>query len=106
MRRKRLVAAAELRRVLSIHGADLVLHGHVHALMRGTLPGRHGAIQVYGAPSASSLDPRPEACAQYQIYAIERCGAGWRITIETRRYRPAMASFESTETRLVEPVVA
>jgi 3',5'-cyclic AMP phosphodiesterase CpdA len=106
VRRKRLVDAAELRGVLATHGADLVLHGHVHALVRGTLPARAGPIQVFGAPSASSLDPRPEASAQYQIYGIERAGAGWRIAIETRRYRPATATFAPAETHLAEPVGA
>jgi 3',5'-cyclic AMP phosphodiesterase CpdA len=91
--RKRLIDAAALRRILATRGVELVLHGHEHVPHCGALQGHNGPVPVIGAPSSSSLDPRPERQAQYQIHAIERAAGGWRLRSQTRRYDPTTVSF-------------
>jgi 3',5'-cyclic AMP phosphodiesterase CpdA len=54
-KRKSLDDQEALRAVLARHGADLVLHGHAHESLVGSVPGPNGAaIPVLGVPSASS----------------------------------------------------
>ena len=91
--RKRLIDAAAFRRIVATRGAELVLHGHEHVPSHGTLEGQNGHLPVIGVPSASSLDPRPERQAQYQIHTIERAADGWRRHSQIRRYQPATLSF-------------
>jgi 3',5'-cyclic AMP phosphodiesterase CpdA len=52
--RKRLVDAAALEQVLTTRGAELVLHGHGHALRLHRMVADRGEIPVLQAPSASS----------------------------------------------------
>lgn len=91
--RKRLIDAAALREVIARRGAELILHGHEHVPSRGTLEGQDRPVPVIGVPSASSIDPRPERQAQYQIHTIEWSSGGWRLDGQTRRYDPASESF-------------
>jgi 3',5'-cyclic AMP phosphodiesterase CpdA len=91
--RKRLIDAAALRRILARHDVALVLHGHAHAAKTGRLPGRLRPIQISGVPSSSSLDPRPERQAQYQIHEVGPAGGGWHHAVATRRFDPVAACF-------------
>ncbi len=91
--RKRLIDAAALREILASRGVNLVLHGHEHVPTSGTLEARNGLIQVTGVPSCSSLDPRPQRQAQYQIHEIETAGGRWRCQVHTRGYDPAASRF-------------
>jgi 3',5'-cyclic AMP phosphodiesterase CpdA len=91
--RKRLIDAAEFRRIVATRGAELILHGHGHVPSHGILGGQDEQLPVIGVPSGSSLDPRPERQAQYQIHTIERGVDGWRRNSQTRRYDPATLSF-------------
>jgi 3',5'-cyclic AMP phosphodiesterase CpdA len=91
--RKRLIDAPAFRRIVACQGADLVLHGHEHAPVNGMIEGRENRIPVLGVPSASSVDTRPDRCARYQIYSIERTTSGWVATREARRYDGKSASF-------------
>ena len=91
--RKRLIDAPAFRRIVACRGADLILHGHEHAPVNGMIEGRESKIQVLGVPSASSFDARPERCARYQIYGIERTAFGWAASREARGYDRRSASF-------------
>jgi len=66
-----LVDADALEAVLIRHGAELVLHGHLH---RRTLVYRHGQsgpMAIVGVPSASLAVPRArEVLARYHLYRI------------------------------------
>ena len=66
-----LIDAAALEYVLMRHGADLVLHGHLH---RRTLVYRQGPVApviCVGVPSASLAAPRAlEVLARYHLYRI------------------------------------
>ncbi len=71
-KRKALDDQEALRAVLAKHGADLVLHGHAHESLVGSVPGPNGAaIPVLGVPSASS-GPRGHSPARWHMIEIER----------------------------------
>jgi 3',5'-cyclic AMP phosphodiesterase CpdA len=96
--RRELTDAARLRSVLARAGADLVLHGHGHRTLFGSIPGPEAPIPVVGARSASDASPRPDKTAQYHLYDVEprpRSGGGprFRIRARIRGYDPKTRSF-------------
>ena len=69
--RKALADQEDLRAVLARRGAELVLHGHAHRTLVGTIPGRGGAaVPVLGVPSASARGGRRPA-ARWHMLEIE-----------------------------------
>lgn len=70
-RRKALSDAPALREVLRRHGAELVLHGHAHEPVFGSLAGPAGPIPVLGASSASSPAGSRHAAARWHAIEIE-----------------------------------
>jgi 3',5'-cyclic AMP phosphodiesterase CpdA len=93
-RRKRLHDSAALQQVIAEAGAELILHGHTHrsGLTKLTTPG--GSAPVIGVPSASARkDHHGKGHGQYHLYAIERDGAGWRLTVEVRGVAPSLDHF-------------
>lgn len=99
--RRGLVDARQFRAITARHGVALILHGHEHALSIREIPGASGPIPVVGVPSASTLDERPDRCAQYQIYAIERRPEGWQIQIQTRGFDPGSGTFTLRSARML-----
>ncbi|MGH6671837.1 MAG: metallophosphoesterase family protein [Xanthobacteraceae bacterium] len=87
---RRLTDAAELRRVLAEHGAELLLHGHDHRRAIIWLDGPNGTkIPAIGAPSASALAPHgSEDGAGYNIFRIEADASAWRIEMVGRQRAP------------------
>lgn len=85
-----------LHQVLGRVGCELVLHGHEHRDLRGTIPGPEGPIPVIGVGSGTYSDPRPDRCARYNIYTIERAasGRGYAFSVEQRVYDAAAGSFQ------------
>ena len=78
--------ADDLTRVLERHGAELVLHGHIHRELIAPLPGpadRHG-VSV-GVPSASAgLTIGHAPLARYHLFTITRGDGSTRITLTIR----------------------
>jgi 3',5'-cyclic AMP phosphodiesterase CpdA len=66
-RRKALADAPALREVLKRQGAELVLHGHAHEAVFGSV----GAIPVLGVPSASSPAGSGHPAARWHMIEIE-----------------------------------
>jgi 3',5'-cyclic AMP phosphodiesterase CpdA len=66
----RLTDARALGRVLVRQGAELVLHGHLHRDLEGTMEGPDEAIPVRGAASASSLDEGEGRRGAFWLYKI------------------------------------
>jgi 3',5'-cyclic AMP phosphodiesterase CpdA len=96
--RRALRDAAALRAVLARAGAELVLHGHGHRSMRGSVEGPRGPIPVVGVRSSSDVGHRPDKRAQYHLYEIEPAAAGktgprFRIRARVRGYEPARGAF-------------
>jgi 3',5'-cyclic AMP phosphodiesterase CpdA len=87
----RLTDARRLLAMLACVGAELVLHGHEHRLLRGELDGPAGPIPMIGAASGTWIAPKDAARrAQYNLYRIED---GRLVEIRTRVYDPASKRF-------------
>jgi 3',5'-cyclic AMP phosphodiesterase CpdA len=70
-KRKSLDDQEALRAVLAKRGVDLVLHGHAHESLIGSIPGPGGsAIPVLGVPSASA-QPGGHSPARWHMIEIE-----------------------------------
>lgn len=84
-KRKSLDDQEALRALLARRGADLVLHGHAHEALLGSVPGPNGgAIPVLGVPSASS-GPRGHSPARWHTIEIEpKPGGGHHARIVVR----------------------
>ena len=85
---RRLTDAAEFRRVLAEHGAELVLHGHDHRRALVWLEGPRGTekIPAVGVPSASARVPHGgEDAAGYNVFRIDGEAAAWRCEMIARQ---------------------
>ena len=71
--RRELRDREALRAVLRRDGAELVLHGHHHAVLRAEVEGPAGPIPVLGAPLA--LRSRRDGPAGWHLHRIARDGA-------------------------------
>ena len=74
--RKGLLDAAELERVLERHGAELIVHGHVHKNVSRLGP---GDCRIFGTASASSAG-RDQAA--YRRFDVNPAGDGWRVQMQ------------------------
>jgi 3',5'-cyclic AMP phosphodiesterase CpdA len=86
--------ADKFTRVLMQHGAELVLHGHIHAQTVHELPTATGTALVIGVPSASEAAEGRIPAARYNTYAIAREGTGWRVEMVGRAAGGAGHVFE------------
>jgi 3',5'-cyclic AMP phosphodiesterase CpdA len=86
-----------LHQVLGRVGCELVLHGHEHRDLRGTIPGPDGDIPVIGVGSGTYADPRPDRAARYNLYTIRRAPPGgprpFELSVEQRVYDASAGSF-------------
>jgi 3',5'-cyclic AMP phosphodiesterase CpdA len=85
-RHKRLVDVPELLRVITKHGAELILHGHDHVHALNWLEGPAGRVPAVGVPSASAA-PAPgngKDAAAYNLYRIGGMPGAWRCEMESR----------------------
>jgi 3',5'-cyclic AMP phosphodiesterase CpdA len=72
-RRKALEDQPALAAVLKRQGADLVLHGHAHEALVGSLPGPDSTtIPVLGVPSASAVGEGKHPAARWHAIEVER----------------------------------
>ena len=76
--------AGKFTKMLSRHGAELVLHGHTHTQSVHELPTATGTAFVVGVPSASEAVEGHLPAARYNLYAIARAGAGWHVEMTGR----------------------
>lgn len=89
-RRKALVDAPALRRLLAERPVDLVLHGHGHHAVQTELPTPAGPIPVFGAGAASLSHPDPQRSGHYHVFELD----DHQLRVTHRRYRPALERFE------------
>jgi len=72
--RHELVDLAAFGRVVAAAGAELVLHGHEHKVVRGTIAGPEGPVPVHGISSGTAVaDAHPYAAA-FTVYEAEVAG--------------------------------
>jgi 3',5'-cyclic AMP phosphodiesterase CpdA len=83
---RRLTDAADLRRVLAAHGAELLLHGHDHRRALIWLDGPKATkIPAIGVASASArLQHGSENSADYTILRIDGTERGWHCEMVAR----------------------
>lgn len=94
-KRKALEDQEALRAVLARRGADLVLHGHAHESLVGSVPGPGGsAIPVLGVPSASAK-PSGHSPARWHAIEIETAPEGGRhVRVVARGVEPGRESLD------------
>ena len=100
-RAKRLTDSAELLALLKQYGVELVLHGHDHVHSTIWIEGPNGTIPVVGVPSASAVAHGRYPAAAYNLFAIERDGAAWRVEQTVRGTDDALRVRQLRQTRLV-----
>jgi 3',5'-cyclic AMP phosphodiesterase CpdA len=84
-RHKRLLDADVLRRVIAMHGAELLLHGHDHLHMLNWLDGPNGTrVPALGVPSASAKPGTAHDAAAYNLYAIGGTPGAWTCEVVSR----------------------
>jgi 3',5'-cyclic AMP phosphodiesterase CpdA len=98
---KRLTDSSQLLALLRRHGVELVLHGHNHVHSTIWIEGPNGTIPAVGVPSASALAHRHYPAAAYNLFSIERDGAGWRCEQTVRGINDAMRVRQLRQTRLI-----
>jgi 3',5'-cyclic AMP phosphodiesterase CpdA len=81
---RRLHDAPALREVLRKHGAELVLHGHLHEGSLIWLSGPREGIPCVGAPSASGSPGGHDDPAGYNLFEIDGEAGAWRCTAIAR----------------------
>jgi 3',5'-cyclic AMP phosphodiesterase CpdA len=83
-RSNRLRDAGAVRDVIAEHGAELILHGHLHRDVRYAVPGPRGPVPVIGAGSATLVGARdPARRARYNVYDVAQ---GRLAEVQTRVY--------------------
>ena len=84
-----LTDAREFERLVKLHGAELVLHGHNHKrairfLISDAAQTIGGRIPVVGVQSASSTSPDANQRAAYNLLRLEREDGLWTINVRVR----------------------
>jgi 3',5'-cyclic AMP phosphodiesterase CpdA len=84
---RRLTDAAELRGVLAVHGAELLIHGHDHCRALIRLDGPNGSkIPAAGVPSVSARVPHgSEDASGYTVFRIDGGIGAWRCEMIARQ---------------------
>ena len=90
-----------LQDVLRRAGAELVIHGHEHRDVRGSVEGPTGPIPVMGVGSATYADPRAERRARYNLLHIDGTG----FTVEQRVFDPTTGRFAAATPPPTGPAV-
>jgi len=93
--RKRLIDAEATATVIGAHGAELVLHGHTHRIVRNNLRGPDGrSIPVVGLASASSTETSEQRASRYSLWTVTTgSGGSWSLTHRSRRRDPASNAY-------------
>ncbi len=85
--RRGLAGADLFRKAIAAAGAELVLHGHLHRSTDASLAGPKGEIPVLGIASASGDPASGEKPARYNLFEIERAGAGFSCILTEYGYQ-------------------
>jgi 3',5'-cyclic AMP phosphodiesterase CpdA len=70
-RRHDLVDLDAFGAVIARRGAELILHGHEHRAIEGTIPGLHDPVPVHGISSGTNLSRHPGREAAFSVYEVE-----------------------------------
>jgi 3',5'-cyclic AMP phosphodiesterase CpdA len=70
LRRHDLVDLKAFGEVVARRGAELILHGHEHKAIAGTIPGLEAPVPVHGISSATNLSQHEGREAAFSIYQV------------------------------------
>jgi len=91
--RKRLTDQAAFQALLARHGAELILHGHIHRTCLGHLETPGGKVFSIGVPSASSLGRTAHRRARYHLFRLLRTDAELQMQLSVKVYSPKEQTF-------------
>ncbi len=83
------------REIIAKHGAELIVHGHEHDIIRGSIDGPDGRVPVRGAGSASASGKGHKPAAHYHVFDIDKTDEKWRIEITHRQVDPVRRIFST-----------
>ncbi|WP_412049790.1 metallophosphoesterase family protein [Hoeflea sp. Naph1] len=92
---KRMRGTARFAKMLKLHGADLVLHGHTHLDTLYHLKGRDGLVPVVGIASASQGPGSSRPTAGFNQFDIEGEPGNWQLEHTRMRLSDKGAGFEA-----------
>lgn len=72
--RHNLLDLEDFGRVIAAQGAELILHGHEHRQIEGTIPGPEQPVPVHGIASGTYLSDHPSHRAAFSIYDVSHRG--------------------------------
>jgi 3',5'-cyclic AMP phosphodiesterase CpdA len=72
LRRHNLLDLDAFGQVIARRGAELILHGHEHRAIDGTIAGPDKPVPVHGISSATNLSRHPGREASFSVYDVER----------------------------------
>ena len=98
---RRLTDAPALREVLRQHGAELVLHGHLHESSLVWLSGPREGIPCIGAPSASGSPSYKDDPAGYNLFEIDGEPGAWHCQMIARGISRADGTIGETSRQLL-----
>ncbi len=82
-----LRGAKEFREVIAEHGAELILHGHLHHSTITSLQSPTGEVPVIGVAAASADASSGEQPARYNLFSIEKLATKWSCTLAEYGYQ-------------------
>lgn len=88
---------ADLNKILTEEGAELVLYGHNHKNKITNITNKHGPSLMIGVSSASALATSHKPAASYNQILIDQSKKGWQVNLLKREYIEAHNTFEETE---------
>jgi len=91
--RKRLADQTAFQALLARHGAELILHGHIHRTCLGHLETPWGRVFSIGVPSASALGRTVRRRARYHVFRLMRSAGGLEMLLTVKVYSPTERRF-------------
>jgi 3',5'-cyclic AMP phosphodiesterase CpdA len=70
LRRHNLLDLDAFGQVIARRGAELILHGHEHRAIDGTIAGPKSPVPVHGISSATNLSRHPGREASFSVYDV------------------------------------
>lgn len=86
-RRKGLWDAADFRKAVAEHGAELILHGHYHISSVNAIAGPEREVPVIGVAAASAAPEGHDAPGRYNLFRIEKIGSEWSCNMREYGYQ-------------------
>jgi 3',5'-cyclic AMP phosphodiesterase CpdA len=100
--RKGLVDLDAFQAVTEKEGVELVLSGHTHRPLWGTVPSPGRAAPSLGVPSSSAMGTRGGWRSSYNLCTVTPASTGWQLVVTTRRFELAQGRFVHDSDRTFE----